>query len=187
MSDRANAQRLLVGLSRLKPDEPTIQLVADAAHDRADVDWGLVLDQGYRHGVLPMVARNLLSDEVWPHEVAAVPHRRLLLHHYAANRQRNDVYFRELEAILRSCQQADVRVAVRKGPALIAMVYRDRGCRAMSDLDLFVEEAALASVQEIVASHGYRAGSASADRRNVVALSAARRCPGGCSPTSASP
>jgi hypothetical protein len=167
---RGAEQELLVTLARAVPPASVAELCLEVAEGRTQFDWGFVLDQGYRHGVLPMVARNLLSPNYWPHELVALPHRRLLLHHYEANRRRNDVYLRELQMITRSLTAAGLWWASRKGPVLIADVLRDPGCRAMSDLDLLVTDADLSAVRAIITEHGYRSGAASADRRTVVPI-----------------
>jgi hypothetical protein len=122
------------------------------------LDWPLLLDTASRHYVLPLVASNLLSRECWPYEAGPLPHRQMLSFVYEGNRHRNTFLAAELQSIVKDFDNRGLWCCLRKGPVLIADVYRDPGVRPMMDIDLLADRADLPAVADVLGKRGYVIG-----------------------------
>lgn len=134
---------------------------------RAVMDWAYFLDQALRQQVISMAGRNLVRH--LPKDRVVLPHLWLYSAAYQANVRRNRSLFAEFGRILDALNRRGVRYAVRKGPALCALVYDDPGIRRMSDLDLLISREAQDDVVAILTDLGYAQGVLSADGSRVVA------------------
>lgn len=145
-----------------------------------DFDWGRLVDLGLRNRVLPLIGRNVvrygaLRSAAQRHHGIA---RDMLAAVYLGNRCRNDALFGEFGRVIGALRVADVRHAVRKGPALIEHHYVDRGVRQTNDLDLLVSRDDIPVVREVLDSLGYTQGKVAATGRGSVRSSARPNCCG---------
>jgi hypothetical protein len=159
---------LLLLASRLEPGPEVATRCRELleAH-AATADWGYVVDQAYRHRVLPLMARTLGRLGLFD-DGPRVPMRELYTAHHLYTRQRNTALLAEAQVVLGALADAGLLVAVRKGGYLAPEVYRDIGCRPMSDLDLLVQPDTADGVTEVLGTLGYREGRLAASRRDVV-------------------
>ena len=135
-----------------------------------DLDWGLLLDQACRHGILPLIGRNLtkyrlihLADGRTP-----APYRWIYYCAYDGNRRRNLALADEYAKVIRSLNEAGLDYAIRKGPVLTEGVYHDVGLRRMGDLDVLMSSEALPEFASIVEKLGYQQGHLSRNAEQVV-------------------
>jgi hypothetical protein len=118
----------------------------------SELDWAEVLGIAEHHGVLPLVARNLIEvNRRLPPDA-----ERSLRSSYEANLQRSLWFAAELTRILKHLQSRRLKVVPFKGPVLAEMVYHDLGLRSFSDLDFFVSPADFEMTKQALAEMGYR-------------------------------
>lgn len=137
-----------------------------------DLDWGVFLDQACRHGVLPLVGRNLIKLRL-AHSAdgrALAPYRWIYTFAYDGNRRRNIAISDEYSKVIRGLNAAGVEYAVRKGPILTEGVYHDLGARRMGDLDLLLRPESMPAIAEIAEDLGYRQGHLSRNAEQVVSF-----------------
>ena len=120
---------------------------------RQGVDWTFFLDQGLRHGLLPLAYDRLrrLDGAVIPPEVMADLEAR-----YYANLARNLRLQASLSEAIATLHQAGIEPIVLKGGALAGTVYANPGLRPMEDLDLLIPPEAMERAGTALASIGYR-------------------------------
>ncbi|MEU4792144.1 nucleotidyltransferase family protein [Micromonospora tulbaghiae] len=132
-------------------------------------EWAFVIDQAYRHHVLPLIGRNLLRYRAHAGlgGMGGFLYEELFANAYHANQARNEALARELVTILYEMDRRSVRPVIRKGAVLGHEVYRDIGVRRSFDIDLMVEPDEVAVVEEVLAALGYAEGNLSPNRRVV--------------------
>jgi hypothetical protein len=69
---------------------------------------------------------------------------------------KNRVLFSDLAALLSAFRAAGIETLVLKGAALIALAYRDYGCRPMADLDVLVPRDRAAAAIDLLRELGWR-------------------------------
>src|SRR6266478_5826193 len=121
------------------------------------VDWSEVLRVAEYHGVLSLVARNLIDNyrvkkgRGLPPEV-----ERSLRSAYEANLRRSLWFTAELARIMQRFERRQLRAVPYKGPVLAQSLYRDLGLRSFSDLDFLISPADLDRAKQALAEIGYR-------------------------------
>ncbi|MGB9234940.1 MAG: nucleotidyltransferase family protein [Terriglobales bacterium] len=119
--------------------------------DYAGFDWNGFLRLAEHHGVLALVAHNLISHAgELPAEVA-----QSLRSSYAANLQRNLWFAGELTRILEHLSKSEVRAIPYKGPVLAQSAYGDLGLRSFSDLDLLISRVDFERAKRALGEIGY--------------------------------
>lgn len=117
-------------------------------------DWPALLDLARMHGVMPVVARNLLVcyADLLPkdieHELRAARYGGTI---------RTHVFLRELWGILDDLSAHGIFAMPLKGPVLGAVLYGDPALRECSDLDILVNPDHLEEASEIITRRGYGA------------------------------
>jgi len=152
-----------VRTAELSPEDACVSLLArgtlpSALEARArallgrPLAWPTVLRQARRHGVGPLLGRNL-ARLGWP----GVPGdaRAQLERGDRLNAARNALLVRELTELLGGCRDREVPVIPLKGPALAERLYGDPALRECWDLDLLVPPRATAAVRDLLAARGY--------------------------------
>src|SRR6202171_1441306 len=123
----------------------------------AALDWSEVIRLAEYHGVLPLVARNLIElgrvkdGRGLPAEV-----ERSLRSAYEANLRRSLWFAAELARIIEHFERRQVRVVPYKGPVLAQSLYRDLGLRSFSDLDFLIFPTDFERAKQALAEIGYR-------------------------------
>jgi hypothetical protein len=118
----------------------------------ATVDWDEVLRLAEYHGVLPLVARNLVEHG---HGLPPDSERRLRAA-YEANLQRSLWFAAELTRIAKHFEQKKLRIIPYKGPVLAQAAYGDLGLRSFSDLDFLISPADFERAKQALVEIGYR-------------------------------
>jgi hypothetical protein len=119
----------------------------------APIDWVEGIRLGLLHGALPTLHQRLVAQSlpgVPPATLAA-------LGHYARlSAQRNRALTAELLEVLELLKSKRIDAVPFKGPALAAMLYRDRESRQFGDLDILVRRSDVAAAEEALRTRGYR-------------------------------
>jgi hypothetical protein len=117
------------------------------------IDWAYFLDQGLRHGLLPLAydrLRRLGGDQVPPEVMANLRAR-----YYVRQRQHMCLMIRLAEAVA-VLQEEGIEPIVLKGGALAGTVYGNPGLRPMGDLDLLVPRVAMERAGAALSAIGYQ-------------------------------
>src|SRR6267378_3467556 len=126
------------------------------------VDWSEVLRLAEYHGVLPLVARNLIeslcleSGRVKEGRGLPPEVERSLRSAYEANLRRSLWFAAELARIMQHFERRQLLAVPYKGPVLAQSLYRDLGLRSFSDLDFLISPADFDRAKQALAEIGYR-------------------------------
>src|SRR5713101_5112913 len=124
------------------------------------LDWSKFLQSPEYHGVLPLVARNLIEHGRAEHGRGLPPEvERSLRSAYDANLRRNLWFTAELARIMQHFERRQLRVLPYKGAVLGQSLYRDPGLRSFSDLDFLISSADFERANQALAEIGYRPSS----------------------------
>ncbi|MFG3309787.1 nucleotidyltransferase family protein [Streptomyces wuyuanensis] len=171
LSDIGPEATLLLALARLRltaMDQERIHQFLSV--NGRDLDWGLLLDQACRHGILPIIGRNLTKHRLI-HSAdgrTLAPYRWIYYYAYDGNRRRNLALGDEYAKVIRSLNDAGLDYAIRKGPVLTEGVYHDVGLRRMGDLDVLLHSKSLPEFRSIAEGLGYTQGHLSRNAEQVV-------------------
>jgi hypothetical protein len=115
-----------------------------------ELDWALVLREGGRSGILPLLALHLRDRPEVPEEVRT---------ELSARRERiarSNLYLTaQLLEVAEALERRGVPVIALKGPAVAATLYSDLSLREFGDLDLLVRRADVATAFETVRELGF--------------------------------
>lgn len=146
---QTNPNTLLLHLLRLPGDE-------NALHPSSDIPpevWQTLLVEARRHGVAPLVYRQLKNGPYNPPaETLEALHQTCLF-----TAARNLLLYHELTTVLPLLSQQGTPVIALKGLHLIELIYQDISLRPMSDMDLLVPLAHLQTSYDILQGAGYKA------------------------------
>jgi hypothetical protein len=119
----------------------------------AITDWDKTCALAEHHGIGPLLYTQLKNaDSVVPPDAS-----RQLRALYLRHRRANQVRLQVLAEILGALDRMGIEATVLKGPALIALVYRDPALRPISDLDLLVPARDVVRAQLALRELGFRA------------------------------
>jgi hypothetical protein len=119
---------------------------------RRGIDWAFFLDQGLRHGLLPLAynrLRRLDGDRVPPEAMADLEAS------YYGCLARNVRLQASLAEAVTVLQREGIEPIVVKGGALAGTVYANPGLRPMGDLDLLVPTQAMEPAGAALSAIGY--------------------------------
>src|SRR5215217_2834112 len=118
-----------------------------------DLDWEYLLSTAHRHGVAPLLFRNLSADFR-----GAVPETVLdrLRDHFHDNNLRNVFLTAELYKLLKAFDERGISAVPFKGPVLAAAVYGNLALREFGDLDILVHQQDVARARDGLVSLGYQ-------------------------------
>ena len=149
-SQRADEFEFVCALAGAEPTPERIERIAN--WNRSAIDWSEVLRLAGHHGVLPLVARNLIEHaRALPAEV-----ERTLRSAYETNLRRSLWFAAELARIMRHFERRQLRAVPYKGAVLAQSLYRDLGLRSFSDLDFLISSADFERAKQALAEIGYR-------------------------------
>ena len=119
----------------------------------SEADWDEVFELAQKHGVTPLLHRNLKAR----YGDLAVPGaiRTRLRDTYRATGIRNTRIFAQLNGILKGFRAAGIDVVVLKGAHLAELVYEEVALRPMGDVDLLVRPSDLRAATQFLRSIGY--------------------------------
>ena len=131
------------------------------AHRKTPLDSKEFLHLAEHHGVLPLVAHNLIDDgrdvsaqnkAVWP----SSEFDRSLRSAYEANLRRSLSFTAELTRIIEHFERSKLRAIPYKGPVLAQSAYGDVGLRSFFDLDFLIAPADFDRAKRALAEIRYR-------------------------------
>lgn len=151
---RAGATRVLLAAARHTAALPPADGSASAPLARVpeDVDWGLVLREGLRNGVLALLHRLAQAQPGLVPEVVAGDLERT----YAEGRRRNLRLAAELVAVTQRLSHHGIATAPWKGPLLAERAYGDLAMRSFYDLDVLVRRTDISAARDVLLAAGYR-------------------------------
>ncbi len=121
------------------------------------LDWSEVLRLAEHHGVLPLVARNLIEHGRAEHGRGLPPEiERSLRSAYEANLRRSMWFTAELARIMQHFERRQLRAVPYKGAVLAQSLYHDLGLRSFSDLDFLISPRDFERAKQALAEIGYR-------------------------------
>ncbi|MDF9811451.1 nucleotidyltransferase family protein [Streptomyces sp. SPB162] len=167
---RPEAQ-LLFALARLRLANDLKKQIFDfLTINGKNLDWGYFLDQAGRHGVLPLVGKNLIQLRLAQSDVgrSLAPYRWIYSYVYEGNRRRNLALGDEYAKLLRGLNDAGLKHAIRKGPVMCEGVYHDIGVRRMGDLDVLLRREDFPDFEKVVSGLGYVQGQQSRSGEEVI-------------------
>ena len=121
---------------------------------RDGIDWGYLLRTAQRHGVEPLLYRQLSdigADSVPKHILEQLRSR------FHANQLRNLYLSGELLKLLRELKAQNIPALPYKGPVLAAYAYGNVGLRWFGDLDVLVRDKDVPRATTLLTSLGYQA------------------------------
>lgn len=116
------------------------------------INWDELFRTAEHHGVLPLIARNLLAHG----RNVAEPIQRSLQSAYESNFRRNLWFAGELTRITEHFEKRKVRAVPYKGPVLAESAYGDLASRSFSDLDFLVSARDFEAARQALAELGYQ-------------------------------
>jgi len=140
---------------RATSSEPGARTADSEQRTASSEPWNDFLRLAEHHGVLALVARNLVG-----YARGLLPEvEQSLQSAYAANLRRNLWFTAELLRIMQHFARLQVRALPLKGPVLAQTAYGDVGLRSFNDLDLLISAADFARAKQALAELGYRPSS----------------------------
>jgi putative nucleotidyltransferase-like protein len=141
---------LLLCCARTRMDSRTLDRLRSLLHD--DLNWPRVIQTASRHGVLPLLYRNL-------HQSASDAVPKVILNQlrdgFQSNVQHSLFLTAELFRLLDVFALHGINVIPFKGAVLAASVYGDLSLRPFSDVDLLLNQDDLLRAGRLLASLGY--------------------------------
>lgn len=120
---------------------------------RKDLDWSYLKQKALRHGLMPLLYRNLKSNCPDAVPEAILEQFRQYSFSYAA---RNVLLTEELLRILHLFEIHGIPAIPYKGPTLAGSIYGDLTLRQISDLDILIRKEDLLRARDLLVPLGYR-------------------------------
>jgi hypothetical protein len=136
---------VLVNGARLNVDAERAR--AMAARLRAGINWDLLVTRARRHGLVPLLHRNLQKVDTRAAPVDALQKLESVAELMRAN---NLIMAAELLTALRVLERAGVIAVPYKGPALAAYLTGDMSLRQFADLDLLVHPRDMSRARDVL-------------------------------------
>jgi hypothetical protein len=119
----------------------------------ADLDWAYLVETARRHGVVPLLYKNL--KEHTPDFIPA-PERKTLRDYYLRNAGHNLRLLNELKRLAKGFADAGLMMIPFKGPLLAEMAYGGTELRRASfDLDIIVRRSEISRATDLLQTMGY--------------------------------
>jgi hypothetical protein len=118
----------------------------------AGLDWGCLLKEAARHGVIPLLYANL--NACFP-EAVPEPFANILQEHFRKNMISNLLLTSEMCSILNLLEAHDIPAIPFKGPTLAVAAYNDLALREFRDIDLLVHKADVSKAKAVLRTRGY--------------------------------
>jgi hypothetical protein len=121
---------------------------------KGKVDWQYLLDLAESHGIVPLIAYNLLAIGLTTQIPQSYMERLKQLYNY--NLYRNIILSDELTKVLSAFSQNNIPVIVLKGTVLAEQLYGNPGLRTVGDIDIMVQPDNLPSARSVLSNLGYQ-------------------------------
>jgi hypothetical protein len=115
------------------------------------LDWTYLLDNAWRHGLMPALHQYLSSHPAVPAQV-----KTQLRDESNALQGTNLLLTRELLRVLGLLEAEGIRAIPFKGPTLAMMAYGNLALRQFNDLDFLLQLADIPRARAVLSLHGYR-------------------------------
>jgi hypothetical protein len=149
LDDLSNEYRLLLACARPNLTAPQIEQAHSAI--AGGVDWDLLDRHANRHGLSPLLSRNLQLH--FPLEVPDPQQQReKSFQHNVGNLFLAGALLKILDAL----RASGIRALAYKGPALAALLYGNITLREMSDLDILIEPGSISAARNLLIEQGYQ-------------------------------
>jgi hypothetical protein len=116
------------------------------------VDWNLIIEQGQRHDILPLLYWSLMTH--CPDKVPD-PIVKELADFFQANAKKNLFAISELLRIIGLLEEQGIKAIPIKGPVLTSILYGNPGLRCYGDLDILISKTDFLLAKEILCKNGY--------------------------------
>ena len=116
------------------------------------VDWNLVIEQGQRHGILPLLYWSLKTH--CPDKVPD-PIMKQLGDFFQVNARKNLLAISELLGILSLLEDKNIKAIPFKGPVLTSLLYGNPAMRCYGDLDILISKKDFPQAKKILVAIGY--------------------------------
>ena len=151
MAGRTAAQEILLlcTTSSISPAgrERLSQMLAEP------VDWKYLLDLAAFHGIIPLVAHNLVASGLSPQ--VPQPYLDQLKHFYNRTVYRNVILSHELTDVLSNFNQHGIETISLKGTVLSEILYGNPALRPVADMDILVHPRDMPLARTLLAELGY--------------------------------
>ncbi|NJR40337.1 MAG: nucleotidyltransferase family protein [Leptolyngbyaceae cyanobacterium CSU_1_4] len=141
---------LMFCCTRVQVEPPTVKRIH--ALVQQNLDWQAVIQLAYRHGVMPLLYKNLYT--ICP-EAIPEPDFEQLRHLFKTNTQRSLLLAGELVKILTLFNQHEIAAVPYKGPVLAHAVYGGVAFRQYFDLDIVVQQQDVLPAKRLLMEQGY--------------------------------
>lgn len=149
-SNKPKELELLASCSRIYSDS------ADIARTRTllqeEWNWDSVIETAIRHGVMPLLFRNLRR---YHHRIVPEAALNHLQQHFLTNATQISLLARELIAIIKLFDSHGIAAIPFKGPLLALQVYNDITLRQFGDLDILIKKSDLEKARRLLMTRGY--------------------------------
>lgn len=117
-----------------------------------EINWSYLIDTALRHGLIPLLYRNLKTTHP-----DAIPNGALekLRKYFLINASRNIYLTEELIKLLHLFEKHGTTAITYKGPRMAASIYGDITLRQFCDLDILIQNKDVPGVKELLVSQGY--------------------------------
>jgi hypothetical protein len=141
---------LLIACARVPKDQQATHRIKAVVTE--GVDWDLLLDLAWQHGMVPFLYLNLKSAS--PN---GVPEEKMsqLRKLFLENHQRNIFLAGELVKLFNIFTASGISVIAYKGPTIAALIYGNLALRRFSDLDIIVRKNDFERAKNLLVSDGY--------------------------------
>jgi hypothetical protein len=116
------------------------------------VDWNLVIEQGQRHEILPLLYWSLKAH--CPDKVPDTIMKELG-ELFQENARKNLFAISELLRILGLLEKQGIKAIPFKGPVLTSVLYENPGLRCYGDLDILIPKSDFLLVKEVLSKNAY--------------------------------
>jgi len=144
-------EKLLLSLCRLEFSEEQKSEIRELMKEIKD--WDYFVDLSNKHGVIALCWYNLNETGYSKN----VPTRQLGILHsaYLKSLTRNTFIYKQLEEITSLAGKENIKIVLLKGVALEKTVYRNKGLRQMTDIDILVRQDQAGLLRRILLKNGF--------------------------------
>lgn len=122
-----------------------------------DLDWGLFIEQGIKHKVLPLAWKVLKECSSFEDKVPFYL-REFLANNYYVNRHKIQMYYKHFSKIYKLFKDNNIKYVVVKGISLEKMLYKNEYIKVISDVDMLINQDDYDIVCDLLKNNEFIAG-----------------------------